>query len=61
MAKIINDTDDNGVVLLCGDFNARSSGLLDYVEQDTAEHMHVLPDDYSTDTPFKWVSEVKVI
>ena len=59
MVKIKNESDDNCVFLLCGDFNARSAELPDYVEQDTAEHIDILPDDYSTDTPLKRVSEDK--
>ena len=43
--------------LVCGDFNARTSDFPDYAQDDNADHIHVLPDDYSTDTPLKLVSE----
>lgn len=45
--------------MVCGDINARSSNFADYVEDDTAEHIHVLPDDYLVDTPLMRASEDK--
>ena len=35
------------------------SNFHDYVEDDTVEHIHVLPDDYLVDTPLGRVSEDK--
>lgn len=52
-------TDYNCSFILCGDFNARTSDFPDYVEDDTADHIHALPDDYVTDLPLKRVSEDK--
>ena len=45
--------------LVCGDFNARTSNFPDYVEDDTSEHIHALPDDHLADTPLGRVSEDK--
>ena len=52
-------TNNKCVFLICGDFNARSSNFPYYVEDDTAEHIHVLPDVYLVDTPLGRVSEDK--
>ena len=43
--------------MLCGDLNARTSDFPDFVQDDTAAHIHALPGDYSTDIPLKRVSE----
>ena len=59
MVHIQNITNDKCVFLICGDFNARISNFPDYVEDDTAEHIHVLPDDYLVDTLLGGVSEDK--
>ena len=59
MIHIKNLTDNKCQFLVCGDFNARTSDLADYVQDDTAVHILDLPDDYSTDLPLKRVSEDK--
>ena len=59
MIHIKNLTDNKCQFLVCGDFNARTSDLADYVQDDTAVHILVPPDDYSTDLPLKRVSEDK--
>ena len=59
MVHIQNITNNHCVFLICGDFNARISNYADYVEDDSAEHIHVLPDDYLVDTPLGRVSEDK--
>ena len=46
-------------VLVCADFNARTSDMLDYVQDDTATNIHVLSDEYAVDTPLSRVSEDK--
>lgn len=43
--------------LICGDFNARVANLSDYVENDSASHVSVLPDDYVEDVPMARWSE----
>ena len=57
MIHIKNLTDNRCQFLLCGDLNARTSDFPDFVQDDTAAHIHALPDDYSTDIPLKRVSE----
>ena len=57
MVHIQNVTNNRCAFLVCGDFNARTSNFSDYVEDDTSEHIHVLPDDYLVDTPLGRVSE----
>ena len=57
MVHINNLTNNRCQFLVCGDFNARTSDFPDYVQDDNEDHIHVLPDDYSTDTPLKRVSE----
>ena len=59
MVHIQQITNNKCVFLICGDFNAKSSNFPDYVEDDTAEHIHVLPDVYLVDTPLGRVSEDK--
>ncbi|MCG8044774.1 MAG: reverse transcriptase domain-containing protein, partial [Candidatus Thiodiazotropha endolucinida] len=59
MVNIKTLTDDRCMFLVCGDFNARTSDNPDYVEGDTATHIHVLPEDYTTDTPLRRLSEDK--
>ena len=54
---IKNLTDNRCQFLLCGDLNARTSDFPDFVQDDTAAHIHALPDDYCTDIPLKRVSE----
>ena len=41
--------------LICGDLNARSANLADFVD-DSVDHVDVLPDDYSVDTPMSRMS-----
>ena len=57
MIHIKNLTDNRCQFLLCGDLNARTSDFQDFVQDDTAAHIHALPDDYATDIPLKRVSE----
>ena len=38
------------IMLLCGDFNARTAAYPDYVADDTDRHVHVLPDEYTVDS-----------
>ena len=42
--------------LICGDLNARTANLADFVEDDSVDHVDVLPDDYSIDTPMSRMS-----
>ena len=45
--------------LICGDFNARVANLSDYVENDFASHVSVLPDDYVEDIPMaRWSEDI---
>ena len=46
---IQNTTNNKCKFLISGDFNARTATYADYVEDDSSEHVHVLPDDYQTD------------
>ena len=43
--------------LISGDFNARTATYADYVEDDSSEHVHVLPDNYQTHAPLHKMSE----
>ena len=45
--------------VICGDFNARTAELPDYVEHDNLELLDILPDDYVVDTPIPRLSEDK--
>lgn len=36
-------------LLICGDFNGRTSNNADFVEDDGSVHMSVLPDEYTPD------------
>lgn len=47
---IENVSQNNCHVLLCGDFNSRTSISPDYVTDDESVHMSVLPDEYVSDT-----------
>ena len=57
MVLIKNLNNNRCQFLVCGNFNARTSEFPDYVQDNYADHIHALPDDYSTDTPLKRVSE----
>ena len=59
MVHIQNITNDQCVFLICGDFNVRTSNYPDYIEDDSVEHVHVLPDDYLVETSSGRVSEDK--
>ena len=48
MAEIINRNGDETYFLVCGDMNARTRTLPDYVENDHSKHVPV-PDDYVED------------
>ncbi|MCG8047974.1 MAG: reverse transcriptase family protein, partial [Candidatus Thiodiazotropha endolucinida] len=48
---------NNCQFLICGDFNARIANLADYVEDDSVNHVDVLPDDYIEDVPMSRWSE----
>ena len=37
-------------MLLCGDYNARTAACPDYIADDTNQHVHVLPDEYTVDS-----------
>ena len=41
-----NKTQNNCQLLICGEFNSRTSTNPDFVEKDESVHMSVLPDDY---------------
>ena len=45
--KTISDEDCK--FILCGDFNARTGDLKDFVSDDDSRHIYSLPDDYTTD------------
>ena len=47
---IENKSQGNCNLLLCGDFNSRTSNYPDFVVDDGTMHMSVLPDDYVSDT-----------
>ena len=44
-----NKADNNFHLLICGDFNGRSSINPDFVSDDDTAHIDVLPDEYSPD------------
>ena len=49
-----------GYIVLTGDFNARTSSLLDYIANDSDQHIP-LPPDYEIDTPVPRHSEDNVV
>ena len=59
VVHIQNTTHNKCKSLISGDFNARTATYADYVEDDSSEHVHVLPDDYQTDAPLHRMSEDK--
>ena len=52
-------TDNKCNFLICGDLNARTGELPDYVEYDNLHILDILPDDYVVDTPIPRLSEDK--
>ena len=46
----VDDIYENADLLLFGDFNARPLNYPDFVVEDMARHVHVLPDDYMVDS-----------
>ena len=54
---IENMSQGNCNLLLCGDFNSRTSNNPDFVADDGTMHMSVLPDDYVPDTQMPRFSE----
>ncbi len=50
MVELDSNTNSKCRFLICGDFNARTATDADFVLDDTAEHISVLPDDYISDT-----------
>ena len=54
---IENTSQNDCTILLCGDFNSRSSNSPDYVVDDDSVHMSVLPDEYVSDTQLPRFSE----
>ena len=54
---IENKSQGNCNLLLCGDFNSRTSNRPDFVVDDGTMHMSVLPDDYISDTQMPRFSE----
>ena len=56
---IQNTTNNKCKFLISGDFNARTATYADYVDDDSSEHVHVLPDDYQTNAPLHRMSEDK--
>ena len=45
-----NKADDNFIILILGDFNARTSNKPDFVIDDDSDHTDILPDDYTPDS-----------
>ena len=43
--------------IICGDFNARTGNLDDFVAHDSARHITALPDDYIVDNELKRLSQ----
>ena len=54
---IENKSQGNCNLLLCGDFNSRTSNCPDFVVDDGTMHMSVLLDDYISDTQMPRFSE----
>ena len=54
---IENMSQGNCNLLLCGDFNSRSSNYPDFIVDDGTTHMSVLPDDYVSDIQMPRSSE----
>ena len=57
MVHIQNITNNKCSFMICGDLNSRTSTFPDYVEDDSSDHISVLPDDYLTDTPLARASK----
>ena len=45
----VNELSTNGNIMLCGDFNARTSHLADYIELDSESNSYHLPHNYDHD------------
>ena len=54
---IENESNNDCNILLCGDFNSRTSNSPDYVVDDSSVHMSVLPDEYVSDIQMPRFSE----
>ena len=52
-----NKTQNRCNILICGDFNSRTSVNPDFVTDDNSVHMSVLPDGYISDSFFQRFSE----
>ena len=50
-----------GLILLMGDFNARSGTLPDYITNDSPTHLHALPPEYTSDEVWPRISEDKKV
>ena len=59
MAFLENNTQNSCHLLVCGDFNSRTSTQPDFVVNDDPVHMSVLPDDYTPDMQLPRFSEDK--
>ncbi len=62
MAKISSDTDGLCSFIFLGDMNSRVGHLSDYIENDDPDpSVHVLPDDYVSDTPLPRASQDYIV
>ena len=59
LVKIKNDTQNECSFMICGDFNARTTTLPDFVNDDSSDQIPALTDDYSIDLPLERASEDK--
>ena len=59
LVKIQNETQNECTFMICGNFNACSATLPDFVNDDSPDHIPALPDDYFIDSPFERASEDK--
>lgn len=59
VAFLENNTQNSCHLLVCGDFNSRTSTQPDFVVNDDPVHMSVLPDDYTPDMQLPRFSEDK--
>ena len=56
-----NKTQNKYSILICGDFNSRTSVNPDFVSDDISVHMSVLPDDYISDSFCSVFQKMRVI
>ena len=49
IVKLKSISDEDCKFLVCGDFNARTDDLQDYVSDDDSRHIYPLPEDYTAD------------